>query len=196
MGRRSDHSREELFSMILDAARELVEKEGASGLKARNISEAIGYSPGTLYNLFQDLDEIVVHLNAATLDALYGELSNAGKGLDSKAKVAAMVLEHMVFVQSNSRLWSLLFQEPLSERPRPEWYYAKMTTLFDLLEEALDPLFFGAATTSDRDDAAKVIWSGVHGMCTLASEGVIIDWRDARRLAGNFVENYLGRLEE
>ena len=71
MARRSDHSREELYDMALEAARQIAEKEGLRGLKARRIARDIGYTIGTLYNLFEDLDDLIVHLNGRTLDDLY-----------------------------------------------------------------------------------------------------------------------------
>ncbi len=70
MARRSDHSRDELYDMALEAARQIAEKEGLRGLKARGIAREIGYTIGTLYNLFEDLDDLIVHLNGRTLDAL------------------------------------------------------------------------------------------------------------------------------
>ncbi len=55
MGRRAVHSPEELRQLILDASRTIVETNGISGLSAREIARVIGYSPGTLYNIFETL---------------------------------------------------------------------------------------------------------------------------------------------
>ena len=71
MARRADHTREELHRMALDAAREIVDAEGLRGIKARKIMDKIGYTVGTLYQLFDDLDDLIVHMNTETLDALY-----------------------------------------------------------------------------------------------------------------------------
>ena len=77
MARRSDHSREELYVMALAAAREIAEKDGLRGLKARRISREIGYTVGTLYNVFSNLDDLIIHLNGTTLDALYVSCAQA-----------------------------------------------------------------------------------------------------------------------
>ena len=61
MGRRADHSRDELFEMALSAAREIAEEDGLGGLTARRIAAKIGYSAGTLYNLFDDLDDLALY---------------------------------------------------------------------------------------------------------------------------------------
>ena len=57
MARRSDHSREELYELALEKAGEIAEKEGLRGLTARGVAREIGYTIGTLYNIFEDLDD-------------------------------------------------------------------------------------------------------------------------------------------
>ena len=44
--------------MAMAAAREIAEKEGLRGLTARRIAREIGYTVGTLYNLFDNLDDL------------------------------------------------------------------------------------------------------------------------------------------
>ena len=62
MGRRSVHSPEELRQLILDASQTIVERNGITGLSAREIARMIGYSPGTLYNIFENLDDVLLTL--------------------------------------------------------------------------------------------------------------------------------------
>ncbi len=71
MARRSDHSREQLADMALAAAAALAERDGLRGVTARGIAREIGYTVGTLYNVFDNLDDLLRHMNAATMDALY-----------------------------------------------------------------------------------------------------------------------------
>ena len=68
MARRSDHSREEIKEMALNAAMEVLEQEGPKGLSARKVASAIGYTVGTLYLVFKNQQEMVLQLNARTLD--------------------------------------------------------------------------------------------------------------------------------
>ena len=51
MGRRADHSRDELHSLALDAACRIVDDQGMDALTARGVARAIGYSPGSLYTI-------------------------------------------------------------------------------------------------------------------------------------------------
>ena len=45
MARRTDHTREELKDLIINAAWTIIETEGAPGLTARKLASAIGYAP-------------------------------------------------------------------------------------------------------------------------------------------------------
>ena len=70
MGRRSDHSREDLRVLTLEAARRLLCAHGLEGLTARRVAAEIGYTPGTLYNIFENLDDLILHVTAGALDGL------------------------------------------------------------------------------------------------------------------------------
>ena len=79
MVRRSIHSPEQLRELVIQSAREIIVKEGLSRLSAREIARKIGYSPGTLYNLFDNLNELLLQVQARTLDALDQRLSELQK---------------------------------------------------------------------------------------------------------------------
>ncbi len=89
MARRSDHTRAELHDMALGAARSIVTADGLAGLSTRRVAKAIGYSAGTLYQLFADLDDLIFHLNATTLDALFA----ACRGADLDASPESALTE-------------------------------------------------------------------------------------------------------
>ncbi len=90
MGRRSDHSREELGALALDAARKIVEQEGLRGLTARRVARDIGYTIGTIYNHFENLDDLIMQLNGQTLDSLYAALTE--RPLDGDPEKALYLL--------------------------------------------------------------------------------------------------------
>ena len=67
MGRRNEHSREELKALALRAAGEIVAESGAAGLSMREVARRIGYTVGALYIVFTNLDDLIVHLNEQTI---------------------------------------------------------------------------------------------------------------------------------
>ena len=80
MGRRSTHTPQQLRELILDAAQEIIQAQGLAGLSAREIARRIEYSPGTIYNMFENLDDVVLNVEARVLDALDGRLIGVLRG--------------------------------------------------------------------------------------------------------------------
>ena len=193
MARRSDHTHEELNGLILRAAREILEEEGLAGLTTRRVGQRVGYSPGTLYNRFKDLDDIVLHVNAATLDELQDALAAVPLGQDVARNLRALTARYLDFTTQRTVLWGLLFQGQPNQARRPDWYYAKMARLFDLVDTALAPLF-EAGRETERRDTARLLWAALHGMFTLAAEGAVLTWDDVRRLSDLLIATTIAGL--
>src|SRR6478736_441854 len=103
MARRSDHAPEELKRLALEAAEAIALEEGLRGLTVRRVAERIGYAPGTIYNLFANLDDLIVQLNGMTLDALAVELGAAAGGSPA-TRPQRLVEAYFDFVESRPRL--------------------------------------------------------------------------------------------
>jgi len=185
MGRRSDHSREELREMILSTAEKLVRKNGISFLTARNIASEIGYAVGTLYNLFKNLDDLVLYINGRTLDSLYQQISKA-------KNIKALAKSYIQFAKDEPHLWGMLFDHTNKDRKNlPEWYKEKIDRMFNLTENILINEIDVNKKTLKK--AAKVIWASIHGICVLSISGTLETTKSdsAHSLANSVIENYL-----
>jgi AcrR family transcriptional regulator len=60
MGRRSDHTRSELTELFVAEGRRQLARTGLAGFSARDVAKRVGYSIGTLYNVFGSYDGLVV----------------------------------------------------------------------------------------------------------------------------------------
>ncbi len=193
MGRRGDHSFEELSKMILDAAYDILEKEGYSKLSTRKIAAQIGYTVGTLYNVFQNLDDIFVHLNGRTLDKLIQHL-NAAVANDSKeSKVKVLAQAYIDFSRQNFNLWSTLFDYRFSENHQvPKWYNEKINSLYGVVEKSIRPLL-SVKHQDQTKEIITVLWSGIHGICILSIKGKLdrTGVESASVLVDHFLNNYM-----
>ena len=194
MGRRSDHSRDELYTMALAAAREIAEKEGLRALTARRIAREIGYTIGTLFNLFDNFDDLIVHLNGTTLDTLYEAV--AGQRLDEEPEAAlrALARAYIRFTNDHPNLWSMLFEPSAPHGEQlPDWYHEKVRGLLGLAEQALASLF-PAGQEERRHHSARVLWSGLHGICSLARAGALPKSESETAMADSLITNYVTGL--
>ena len=169
MARRSDHSREEIREMALEAAEKIVVEQGFEGLSARKVAKAIGYTVGTLYLVFENIDDLILQINARTLDRLYaGMAETQASARDGRERMLQLGQVYIRFADEDPHRWSMIFEHRLAEgRELPDWYREKIARMFAIVEEALMPLAAGRPR-EEVAQAARVIWGGVHGICILA----------------------------
>ena len=169
MARRSDHSREELKELAICKAIEIIDKNGFSGFSARGIAKAMGYTVGTLYHVFGDIDQYILHINGRILDEWHQELST-GLKRTKKDPLLYLAQSYVDFARKNYNRWTTLFEFRMSNpTPLPDWYKEKMTRLFALVESAILPHSDNNRRQSRLD--AKVLWAGIHGICVLSLSG-------------------------
>ena len=193
MGRRSAHTPDQLRELILDAAQAIIESNGLAGLSAREIARRIGYSPGTIYNMFENLDDVVLHVEARVLDALDARLAAAltqGPAEDGARRLAEA---YLAFTHERPKLWNLLFEHYMpGGGDTPPWYQQKLELLMTRVETALVPLF-PADADAERKRAARVLWAGVHGITSLSTANKLanITTESAGPFVADLVKNYL-----
>lgn len=168
MARRSDHSREELRLLALNAAEAIVATNGYKGLSARKVASAIGYTVGTLYLVFKNLDDLIIQVNGRTLDNLYDWLiERRGDCTDGHQRLLSLARAYIDYAEQESPRWNLLTEYVTeSNEELPDWYQEKLAKVFSLVESSL------AQCNSNQDaltvqQAARVLWAGVNGICTL-----------------------------
>jgi AcrR family transcriptional regulator len=198
MGRRSAHTPQQLRELILDAAQEIIEAHGLAGLSAREIARRIGYSPGTIYNMFENLDDVVLNVEARVLDALDERLCSILKDGSASDRVGRLAHAYLSFTHEKPRLWNLLFEHHLpAGTDLPAWYQQKLEGLMKRVEEALAPLF-APGSEADLHRAARVLWAGVHGITSLstADKLSVVTTETANRLIDDLVGTYLAGLSK
>lgn len=169
MARRSEHTQEELKNMAIQAGYDLIEERGFQNFSARAVAAKMGYTVGTLYHLFGDLDTFILHVNARTLDEWYDE---EVKGVPKKPEQRARYFAHSYYeyARKNYNRWIALYEHRMQDDKRvPDWYVPKMMRMFALINDAVMPHVNNDAKKAER--IAKLMWASVHGISTLALQG-------------------------
>jgi AcrR family transcriptional regulator len=147
-----------------------------------------------LYNLFENIDDLIVHLNGGTLDALYEAVAGVHLDNEPEAALRALARRYIRFTSTHPKLWSVLFEHSLPDgQEPPEWYQEKVRRLLGLVEVALAPLF-PPGKEAERLHSARVLWSSLHGMCALASAGALAKTESLAAMADSLITNYLAGL--
>ena len=167
MGRRNEHTREELREIALQAAEKLVAEHGLAGLSTRKVVGRIGYTVGSLYMVFRNLDELIAQMNERTLDTLQTRLRAAIAHQPPAAALRALAQTYITFALTETHRWLAIYQHRMPEdQPLPDSFTAKVAGMFELVQQQL-ALLCPRRSPEDIALAARALWSGVHGICIL-----------------------------
>ena len=172
MGRRSDHSRDEIREMAIDAAAKIVETEGFQSLTARKVASKIGYTVGTLYHVFRNFDDLVIHLNARTIDEMAALIQKGVKRKRSpESRIRTMTEVYVDYATEHPDRWRLVFEHQAPRGlPTPELMKVRRDVLFEMVADNLRELS-PRHLEQEINHTATALWSGVHGICILALTG-------------------------
>lgn len=197
MARRSDHTKEEIRQMAIEAGFKLIKEAGFSNFSTRQIAKEIGYTVGTLYNVFESYDDIVLHLNAKTLEKMGVFIKkNLNPKLKNVKAIKQLAKLYIEFAHKNHNNWSAIFEYNIpSKLDLPEFYNQKVEELFSIIEGILSEFI---SKKSEALKHAKVIWASIHGICVLSVRQKInvAGTASVEVLANSLIENYLRGLEK
>lgn len=169
MSNKREEKREELKERLIAAAGELIAAGGLARLKARDVTERAGCALGALYNVFPDLDHLVMTVNLRTLDRMGEALRlRLPEEREPGAVLRELASVYVDFALENLALWKALFNHRLPEGVvEPGWYRQAHEVL---IREIVAPL---AALRPDLDSAhmvlrAKTLFAAVHGVVHLS----------------------------
>ncbi|MFZ4807019.1 MAG: TetR/AcrR family transcriptional regulator [Hyphomicrobiaceae bacterium] len=193
MGRRSTHKPEELKDLIIRTALSVIEQEGIGGLSARTIAGQIGYSPGTLYNLFKNLDALVFHVEVRILDDLTSQLMTAQTGVAPEARLRRVAFAYLAFAEDRPRAWSLLFEHFVdSPAAVPGSYTDRLELVVKVIEHAIRS-GSGSEDNEALQRAARLAFCTLTGISAMAVSPklVRIGHDDAQRMIEQFLIEHM-----
>jgi len=143
---------------------------GYSRFSAREVAKRIGYSIGTIYNVFDSLDALLLAINSRTFTVwaqwLRDKLAVAGED-----RIAALVAGYFDFAARNPNLWMAIYDHRLPAGVEmPDDYRRKRAGLTGIVEAEIAKVL--PPETHDRAPAlARSLVAVVHGHCEFALNG-------------------------
>lgn len=190
MARRNEHTKDQLKYLALKSAYRIIKEEGIEKLSTRKIAKEIGYVPGTLYNIFKNSDDILLHINSQTMLEITEIFTKELNDYNTIA-LEGIIVEYLGYIEKNYKLWCCLFEyKQSSESPLPEWYTEYLDFIIAGIEKCLAEKYTDAETIKQ---SAETIWTAVNGICFigLTSANKNSDFAHMRNMCINFVKNYL-----
>src|SRR5262245_9001887 len=164
---RREREREEVRRKIVDSARDLFAKEGYEKVTMRRIADAIEYSPTTIYNHFEDKDDLVRALCEEDFSRLFAALSPAiGGASDPMEGIQQLGCAYVTFGLSYPNHYRFMFMTPEKTEEPDETSPGRRS--FGLLLAAVDrAMEAGRLRREDPNLVAQVLWASIHGAVAL-----------------------------
>ncbi|HMP28336.1 MAG TPA: TetR/AcrR family transcriptional regulator [Saprospiraceae bacterium] len=163
--------KEELKSLILQAAKKLFVEKGIEQTTIRNIASEIEYSIGTVYVYYKDKNDILHDLHSQGFKQLGGAMKVLFNVADPMERLKALGRVYLEFAIENPDLYDLMFvmkapMEFLESVHKEHWNEGKAT--FDVLRATVQQCMEkGHFVNHQLEPLAFAIWSMVHGMASL-----------------------------
>lgn len=167
MARRTGLTRDEIQAKALTAGGDLIAKYGLSKFSMRQVAKEIGYTVGTLYNVFKNQDDFLLQINLITLNELQSFIQSRLKpNLRGKNILLNIASSYYIFAKEHYARWRTLFEYNLAEETTlPEWYTDKIATLMNVAEQSLSDM---SLNSTQIQRMSRTLWASVHGVCALA----------------------------
>ena len=162
-----------LRSRLIDIAGARIAEEGVSALRARDLAREADCAVGAIYNVFDDLNALVMAVNAQTFRALGAQVTKAvtaAGDVGPQEKLVIMGHAYLDFASAHTHLWRALFDLEMStDMQVPDWYLAELASVFGLIAGPLAQLH-PDQTADERDLMVRTLFSSVHGIVLLGLE--------------------------
>lgn len=173
MARRKDHTAPELKALILHAGEKIMLSKGLNGLTARALARAIGYTPGTIYNFYRDMDALITDINYGTLGRLHDFCrEHTATSPPDLSRVKALACAYVDFAHKNIRAWETLFAHTRKDDRKarlPKHYQERLMELFRLIEDTLQECL--KIPAAQARTTARLLWACLHGITALTLDG-------------------------
>ena len=184
--------RDTLKEKVIHVSRDLLRENGLPGLQARKVAEAAGCSVGTIYNLYGNLDTVIIVTNSGTLRDLRAALMNVKNVGDSLVeRLDALAMAYLDFAVDRNFEWRAVFEHRFAEKTVvPDWYRDNQAELFAIVEEVLEP---SIQLVDERREAARALFAAIHGIVALSLDAKLREFdRSATQRQIRFVTRAIG----
>lgn len=170
MGRRSDHSRAELRAMIIAEGHRQIAEVGYARFSARDVAKRIGYSIGTIYNVFGTHDALMLAINGVTLDQWRDHLDVRLAGAtDDRLRVAVEAYFEFAILHRNA--WTAIYDFRLAENAdTPDDYAARVADLTQIVVDEIAAVL-PLGHQEQAAALARSLLACVHGHCFFTLNG-------------------------
>lgn len=184
---KTESQRQELRTLIIDAARELFVAKGVEAVTMREIAKRINYSATSIYHHFEDKEALLRAICDTDFLALASTLKSIFHIADPVERLLALGKGYAQFALSQPNHYRLMFMTGRVACDPEKSSLQQNSAEQDAYYQLKSVVSQAHAAGCFRDDLidpeliAQTVWACMHGVCSLQismAEDKWINWRD------------------
>ena len=173
MAGKAQERRKALRKKLIDLAEAHIASDGIGAVKARALAKEANCAIGAIYNVFDDLHDIVIAVNGRTFQRLGQAVADSLVGKEAESptdQLITMSYAYLEFAAANPNRWRTLFDVQMStEMVVPQWYLDELERLFGFIAGPVSRCF-PEMSAADVALMTRALFSSVHGIVLLGLE--------------------------
>ncbi|MBM7686899.1 TetR/AcrR family transcriptional regulator [Defluviitalea raffinosedens] len=118
MSDKREIQKQRMMKYFIEAAKEIIKKEGVKGLTARKIGDVAGYSYATLYNYFRDIKEVLAYCVFDFFEECYQYMMGSkNENLNCIEQLIVYTDAYFKYFIANPDMFQLIYIEDLGNIP-------------------------------------------------------------------------------
>ena len=202
---RREREREEIRTLILDAARDMFIAEGYEAVTMRRIAEKIEYSPTAIYFHFKDKDALIHDLCDADFGRLAQEFGPIAKIKDPIERLRRVGYAYAEFGIKNPNHYRLMFMTPhmacANEDSRSKKGNPEQDAYAFLHQTIVEAIGKGRLRRELKDPelVSQTMWAAVHGVISLEiakKNDEWVDWAPLKKRIETMIDVVVAGIEK
>jgi AcrR family transcriptional regulator len=186
--------KEELRTVILNAARDIFVREGYESFSMRKLARKIEYSPGSIYLHFknkQELFDCLVEESFARLLKTLMDLRNETKWQDPVEELKRGLRAYVEFGlrNPNDYRFAFMLKPPVEEHPYK--VHAAFDALRHIVRRCVEEKRFRPL---DVETTSQALWSSIHGITSLLIQRPAFPWVSKNKLVAQVISTAIDSL--
>lgn len=158
----------DLKDACVTAAHAVIAEHGVEKLSLRDVARKLNVSHQAPYKHYASRDHLLAEVIRRCFVRFSDALKARTRSTDTKQDIHALGISYLQFALQNPLEYRLMFGTPWPEAAAQPEMLADARYSFDVLRQALQPLFAQSTNAAESiDTAAMFVWSTLHGLASI-----------------------------
>lgn len=157
-----------LREACVQAAHAVIAEQGVEGLSLRDVARRLGVSHQAPYKHYPSRDHLLAEVIRRCFERFAAALNARVRHAHPLQDMHSLGSDYLRFALGQPLEYRLMFGTPWPSVADHPDLQRDARRAFDVLREALAPMYAGTGASSDKVDAdALFVWSSMHGLATI-----------------------------